>query len=470
MNRLLSYLTPKAPWTFVYMLQQYEYSSGKLLRWSMGLPNLFLAQKRGSLDRTARAILLLLVAYWGWATGVVGMGLALLQTGRPEHIVRYLLAPLLAFILLVIANFLLEKLIVKPKEKLEINGAQKRLRNIKSVKIAVLGSYGKTTMKELLQTVLSQGRQVAATPGNKNVLISHARWVNSLSGDEDVLIFEFGEYVPGDIELLAKFSRPDRAVITGISSAHLDNYKSVETIAADFSNIFSFAEASRVLTNHDSPELVRFLKRGVGYSQKGCGDWQAKNVSVNLTGTHFVAQKKSRKIEAHSGLVGEHMVGPLLACIAIADELGLSDAQIAEGILQTKPFEHRMQPYQLGSAWVIDDTYNGNLEGMRAGLQLLSGLEARRKVYVTPGLVEQGDQVEAVHIALGEAIASARPDKVVLMQNSTTEHIKQGLNKSGFQGELQIHENPLEFYTNLEHFVAAGDIVMLQNDWPDNYA
>jgi UDP-N-acetylmuramoyl-tripeptide--D-alanyl-D-alanine ligase len=128
-----------------------------------------------------------------------------------------------------------------------------------------------------------------------------------------------------------------------------------------------------------------------------------------------------------------------------------------------------MQPYQLSGAWIIDDTYNGNLEGIRAGTQLLRDIEAKRKLYVTPGLVDQGDETERVHIEVGKLIAHAQPDIVVLINNSVTNYIEKGLKAGKFGGRLQIEEKPLDFYTNLSHFVANGDFVVMQNDWTDNY-
>ena len=148
----------------------------------------------------------------------------------------------------------------------------------------------------------------------------------------------------------------------------------------------------------------------------------------------------------------------------------MTPKQVEAGLAKTQPFEHRMQPYQLGGAWIIDDTYNGNLEGVRAGTELLASLEAKRKFYVTPGLVDQGGEKERVHIEVGELIAVAKPDIVVLMKNTVTAFIEQGLIKGGFNGELRIEPEPLEFYKNLEHFVAAGDVILMQNDWTDNYA
>jgi UDP-N-acetylmuramoyl-tripeptide--D-alanyl-D-alanine ligase len=129
-----------------------------------------------------------------------------------------------------------------------------------------------------------------------------------------------------------------------------------------------------------------------------------------------------------------------------------------------------MQPYQLSGAWIIDDTYNGNLEGIGAGTRLLKDLDAKRKLYVTPGLVDQGEQTESVHNKVGQLIAESQPDVVVLMRNSVTEYIKAGLKEGKFSGELRIEDNPLEFYTNLSHFIASGDLVVMQNDWTDNYA
>jgi UDP-N-acetylmuramyl pentapeptide synthase len=101
---------------------------------------------------------------------------------------------------------------------------------------------------------------------------------------------------------------------------------------------------------------------------------------------------------------------------------------------------------------------------------LLKDLEATRKIYVTPGLVDQGEEKASVHHDIGRLIADARPDMVVLMQNSATGYIQGGLKDAGFKGEIRIETDPLQFYSNLNHFVAHGDLVVMQNDWTDNYA
>src|SRR4029079_174498 len=103
----------------------------------------------------------------------------------------------------------------------------------------------------------------------------------------------------------------------------------------------------------------------------------------------------------HTGLLGEHQLGPLAAVASLGMVLGLSIDQIPAGVAATQPFEHRMQARPLAGGWIIDDTYNGNIEGLRAGLRLLHKLPAKRKIYVTPGLVDQGGETERVHLELG---------------------------------------------------------------------
>ena len=101
---------------------------------------------------------------------------------------------------------------------------------------------------------------------------------------------------------------------------------------------------------------------------------------------------------------------------------------------------------------------------------MLAELKANRKIYVTPGLVDQGEQKESVHIQAGRLIAAADPDITVLMRNSVTAYIQKGLEQAKYSGEVRVENDPLKFYTNLNHFVASGDLVLMQNDWTDNYA
>jgi UDP-N-acetylmuramoyl-tripeptide--D-alanyl-D-alanine ligase len=359
---------------------------------------------------------------------------------------------------------------VQPQQKKLVKQAESIFAKHKAIKIAVLGSYGKTTMKELLLTVLSEGKRVSATPGNMNVSVSHARFAQKLRGDEEILIVEFGEGAPGDISRMAKMLQPNYAVVTGLAPNHLDHYASLDAVAKDLLSIYETVDRERVLVAAESSLLGKYLDdAAVKFSSHEALGWKVSNATVNIDSLSFTLTKDGRKMTLASGLVGVHQVAPLALVAGIASELGLSDDEIIRGIAKTKPYEHRMQPRFINGAWLVDDTYNGNLEGVRAGLKYLETVDAKRKWYVTPGLVDQGEETVRVHKMLGEAIIDANPDIVVLMENSVRPILEEMLKSGKFRGEVRIEYDPLSFYTNIEHVIAAGDIVLMQNDWTDNY-
>ncbi len=334
------------------------------------------------------------------------------------------------------------------------------------------GSYGKTSMKEILLTVLAEGKKVAATPANMNVATSHAKFARGLKGDEEVVIIEFGEGKPGDVARYRQMAGADIAVITGLAPAHLDNYKTLAAAAADIMSLTDGMLPDNVYTNTESPSLAQYLKPDFKrYGAAGCGSIKFGSVKLSLQGTSFLMSLNGGKeLPVTTELIGRHNLGALAAAAEIARTLGLNEAQLAAGIGKTKPFEHRMQPRQLaGGAWLIDDTYNGNIEGLRAGLMLLSELQATRKWYVTPGLVDQGEETIAVHRELGRLIGAAAPQIVVLMKNSVTNYIIDGIKETMYTGDVRIEADPLRFYTSLDSFLAAGDLALMQNDWTDNY-
>lgn len=474
----ISIYLPSFPTVLVYMLQASEYHEKAYLKWIWRTKDFRTVSQRRSLDKTAAAKKLLLALRAGILLQI-GLGILLIYQGGFNQMVggtAFGLALLLSYPfiwahLLIVPLILGRVFISKPAQKKQITSSQKIFANHPGKKIAIAGSYGKTTMKELLKTVLSEGLKVAATPANKNVSVSHAQFAKKLEGNEDVLIIEYGEGAPGDVARFARLTHPTHAIITGLAPAHLDQYKTLKAAGQDIFSVAEHLKGSNVFVNADSPETKAFIKSEYNtFNGKAALGWKVTDVETDLTGTKFSLEKGKQSIPFESKLVGNHQVGFLALVASLALELGLSQEQVQKGISKTEPFEHRMEPYQLAGAWVVDDTYNGNLEGIRAGTQLLKDLKASRKIYVTPGLVDQGEENERAHVEIGKLIAEARPDLVVLMKNSVTDFIERGLKSAKFSGQLQIEDTPLDFYTNLTHFVASGDLVVMQNDWTDNYA
>jgi UDP-N-acetylmuramoyl-tripeptide--D-alanyl-D-alanine ligase len=477
--RFVSRYTPSYLATLVYMLQSTEYQVGDYLRWYMRVDDFRGVARRRTLARTKVAKLLLAALLIGVliqvAAGLFVTYQAYLQTDLlmaglgGAIIISY---PFTWAYIITAPVALGRAFIISPREQRHIATSKRIFADHPATIIGVAGSYGKTTMKELLLTVLSEGKKTAATPANKNVALSHAAFARKLKGDEEVLIIEYGEGAPGDVRRFADTTDPDIGIITGVAPAHLDRYKTLDAAARDIFSLADHLGHARVYVNSDSRDAAPYIRpEHITYDSKKAGEWNISGIKIGLEGTSFTMKKGSHTLNLSSGLLGRHQVGPLAAAAAIASDLGLSKQQIEAGVARTSPFEHRMQPRRLpGGVWIIDDTYNGNLDGMRAGLALLSEVPARRRIYVTPGLVDQGDLTDRVHQELGRLIAASATDLLVLMHNSVTHDIRHGLEQGGYKGELRLEDDPLGFYTGIDQFVAQGDVVLMQNDWTDNYS
>jgi UDP-N-acetylmuramoyl-tripeptide--D-alanyl-D-alanine ligase len=474
MKGVLSLYSPRFSRTVVYMLQASEYDVAAYLNWLLRTDDFSRVMHRKQLVVTKPAGLLLAFMRLGMLAQLV---FAAYLFQRNIHMAVIELIFLVLFVLsapvvwanLVVVPLVLGRwLIIRPYHLVRVRASKKGFAGHQAVKIAVAGSYGKTTMKEILLAVLSEGKKVAATPANKNVAISHANFARSLSGDEDVLIIEYGEGAPGDIKRFTKITQPDIGIITGLAPAHLDKYKTLQKAGEDIFSLADYLGGKNVYVNTEADGVKSFIKPGyLLFNSQKAGDWTVEGIKVSLDGLSFKIQKGDKVLQIKSRLLGKHQVAPLAMAAVLADRLGLSERQIEKGVTTVPAFEHRMKPYQLSGAWIIDDTYNGNIEGMKAGLELLKNLPAKRKIYVTPGLVDQGAESGKIHRELGSEIAKAAPDLVVLMKHSVTDDIVEGL--GDFKGQVVIEDDPLNFYTNLDKLVAAGDLLLMQNDWPDNY-
>ncbi len=476
MTKLLTCFHAKYPASLVYMLQASEYDTHEYLDWFWRVQDFRKVQNRGRLDLTLKARLLLGIVDGAVIIEMLAvLGALTLGISRPLWLLAaaaiVILSPLLLAYLLAVVVWLGHVTIQAGRQRSVIENARASLAMHPGQRIAIAGSYGKTTMKEILLTLLSEAKRVAATPGNMNTPIGISRFIAGLKGDEEVLIFELGEYYPGDIAELCDLVKPQLGVITGINEAHLSKFKTLDRTTAAIFELSDFLGELPVYKNGDNA-LVRSKVSPddpLAYTASGVNGWVVSEITIAVDSTSVTVHKSGMKIVAKSQLLGRQNVGPLVAAIDVAHSLGLTLDQITAGVAKTKPYEHRMQPRQLVGAWVIDDTYNGNSDGVRAGLAWLASVEAKRRVYVTPGLVEQGSQTAAVHRQIGRDIAGVA-DLVVLIQNSVTPHIQQGLKEANFVGELVLIDDPLNFYSNIEHFIAAGDVVLMQNDWTDNYA
>ena len=433
--------------SLVYMLQASEYNIVDFLKWHERVKDFRHIEKRKHLMFTPKTIILFTL---GWIALLATLGCAAFAFYHVASPWNYLLSALLVFEapLIVMVSLLFFVVCIRfvqyPVEQFLIARTRKRLSAHRGIKIAIAGSFGKTSMREILKTVLSEGRKVAAPGESYNTPLGIARFVKELQSDEDVLIFELGEYYPGDVRKLTQMIRPEWGIVTGVNEAHLEKFGMLEKTA---DTIFELAEsvgASRLYVNGES-ELARARSKNgnILYTRAGAGEWQVENPTTDLLGITFTLLKDDVSMNVRSGVCGLHIPGPLSVAADIASRLGLTNHEISDGIAKTKPFAHRLEPKQWpDDITFIDDSYNGNSDGARAAIEFLASLQGRR-FYVTPGLVEAGTRVMEVHESIGRKLAEAHIEKVVLIRNSVTPHIESGLRAASFKGEILWYDEPI---------------------------
>jgi UDP-N-acetylmuramoyl-tripeptide--D-alanyl-D-alanine ligase len=337
---------------------------------------------------------------------------------------------------------------------LYINRAKLKLASFPRLEIVgIAGSYGKTTMKEIISMILSQKYIVLKTPENINTPLGIAKLIlDKLDSKIQVLVVEMGEYTRGDIKEICSLVKPQTAIITGINEAHLERMGDIQNTTMAIFELAQYMESKGLLVLNEDNEIIHENYRKYVSEQK----------------VVLVSSKKETNLK--SGLLGRYAQGMLQAGAAVGRYLGLEEAQIKNGALLVHPLPHRLQPIEgTRGVLVIDDSYNGNPEGVTEAIHVLSTYPGRRKVFVTPGLVETGEKLGAVHRKIGKELAAVA-DRVVLIKNSATPHIAEGLMEHGFN-----KNNILWFKTSHEAHAAMGeiiepnDVVLFQNDWPDNY-
>jgi len=334
--------------------------------------------------------------------------------------------------------------------------AKRKLAEFPNLKIiAITGSFGKTTMKECLASVLSVKYKILKTPENINTPVGISRLImKSLSQDTEIFIVEMGANHKHDIRELCKLTQPDISILTGINEAHLETFKTIENTIETKFEIVKFAKVGAIAVLNADNDLVKknFERFSAGKKIKWYKD--QGSLPFNIT----------------PSILGGFVSGVFDACVIVAKELGMQDADIKQGLEDIKPVEHRLQLIKNNNGvTVIDDSYNGNPAGVAEAIRVLKKYPGTRKVFITPGLVEMGSENESVHRKIGEQLAG-NADLVILIRNSATPFISEGLLAKGFSSsQILWFESAIEAHASLSSVLKSGDVVLFQNDWPDNY-
>ncbi len=399
-----------------------------------------------------------------------------------------------------------------------INDARRILRSQPGLKIiGVTGSYGKTSVKYYLNTLLKARFNVLMTPGNFNTPLGITRAVReNFKNGTEIFICEMGARRTGEIKEICDLFPPDYGIITAVGPQHLETFHSIENIKkTKFELADALKDKSRLFLNGDNelilekaPEYPGAVLYGSGGSEvfgggsipdsgdvSGSGDvseggeapgsgnisgggstgcfrkrYRAENICVSNLGTAFtVVSPSGEREEFSSRLIGAHNVINLLGAIAVSNSLGIPLADLKIPVRRIESVEHRMQIREQGAVTIIDDAYNSNPFGSKAALDTLNMFDGL-KVLITPGMVELGESEDKYNHDFG-LYASSRCDYILLVGKKLVLPIKAGAEEGGFpKDKLKIFdrlEDALSFALNIRD--EKHKYVLLENDVPDKY-
>lgn len=396
-----------------------------------------------------------------------------------QHIWQYCVLILTMPIVVIIANWF-----AWPTETFiddhYINSARFKLlrpKYRKLIRIGITGSFGKTSTKMILKTILSEKYNVLATPESYNTTMGNVKIIRKeLKPEHEVFISEMGARYPKDIKKICDIVYPQIGIITSIGSQHLESFKTIENVAK------TKAELLRALPNDGAiflPKDNSFCSRLYNeeksrkkfYFDKDDkkANVYAKNIKLSKDGSEFVAVTSIGEIKCNTKLLGALNIQNILSAIAVAVYLGLSKEQIARGVSKIEPVEHRLQvlPSQNGTI-VIDDAFNSNPIGSKMALDVLKSFDGR-KIIVTPGMVELGEKEIELNKEFGRQMASST-DIAILVGVNRSKSIEEGLIAGGFDKNNIYIVNNLDYATKkLSEITKVGDVILFENDLPDNY-
>ncbi len=347
------------------------------------------------------------------------------------------------------------------KDTLVALGQLARLRRAKftGTVIAVTGTNGKTSTKEMIAAALGVTRQVHKSERNLNNLVGVPLTVLAAPLEAEAMVVECGANVRGELARMRDIVRPDIAVVTNVGAGHVEGFGSLLAVLEEKVSLLVHAPIAIVGTEPDAlPEAARRASgKVVTAAANGPADWTAEDVKLAPDGR---ASFTVRGIKVDLPLRGRHMVANALIALATADAAGVKLERAAPGLARTSIPGGRSELMEMDGVTVIDDSYNANPGSVRAALDLLGALRgARRTVVVIGTMRELGAESERLHREAAEAVLAAKPDVVAAVGEFVSAF--ESLNRK--QGpEIVGAADADAIAPKLKDLIRSGDVVLLK--------
>ncbi len=331
--------------------------------------------------------------------------------------------------------------------------------------LAVTGSAGKTTTKEVLAHILSTRFRVMKSSGNLNNHIGMPLQLLKLESEHDLAVVEMGMNHAGEIRALGTLAHHDLAVVTVVAPVHLEFFDSLKEIArAKYEIIETLHPGGVAVLNADDDYVCQFGRdfkgKVVTFGIKRAADVSAQKIKLNgAEGSTFELVAGSVREAVTFPLVGEHNIYNALGAAAAAIERGVTPSQAALALSSIRPPEKRGQVLEIAGATLINDSYNSNPRALEAMIDTLASMKAERRILVAGEMLELGPTAEALHRQCGLHAAEKRID-VVIGVRGLAKALAEGACGAGTQA--QFVETPQQAGEWLSRNLRPGDAVLLK--------
>jgi len=355
-----------------------------------------------------------------------------------------------------------------------ISRAQHHLKQFPNlVMIGIAGSYGKTTQKHILSHILSEAFPTFSPSGTHNTPLGISHDIlTGLTADHKVAVIELGEHYQWDVRELCEIISPNIGIITGITEQHLERMGSIETIIDTIYELpENLAQNGKCFLDTRNIYTKRWYESrkdlDINYSDIAQESITHIECLPEFAGTRF----QYNGLTFQTQLIWAHIIGPIIIAYKIAQSLGLSDEIIIKAVATIPFVEHRLEVLSNSHTHirVIDDSFNGNPEWVKAIIKLFRNTETQgRKIYFTPGLVELGNRSEDIHTKIGQQLAGVF-DMILLIDNPAARNIHEGLRSAGYdENKIIVYPNTVTAHSALSTVLKTHDTIVFQNDWTDN--
>jgi len=350
------------------------------------------------------------------------------------------------------------------------NLARERRRRYPVPVVALTGSNGKTTTKELISACLETKFPVLRNRGNWNNLVGLPLTLLRLTEKERVVVLEMGMNVPGEVRKLTEIAEPDVGLITNIERVHLEGMGSLDRLQEEKGELFlRMKRDGTIVVNCDDPRVSDLAKRFEGhkitFGIKGPSDVTAREIRLlGIRGTSFRLVFEGEEMGITLPLLGRHFVPDVLSAVAISALFGIEPGVVKDVLEHFRPAPMRMEVVSLGNrSALINDAYNANPRSVETALETLAEVKGGGRAIVVLGdMLELGDYAEEAHVQAGRRVGELSIDFLLTLGEWAPVVVESAIRHGMEPGRARVVESHGEAVAFLRRTFQEGDWILIK--------